>query len=196
MYETTCILPFFVVANDASWAHVPVKEISVVTDEGPKSLQHWYIARHSTQGEEVNLLVHFKWPTFTNALYDLHGMRLESHSSQRRWRKEFRVHAETYHYRLPPAMQDMTPEVANRFKAWFLQVWTGKWRHHRARDDQRTFWGRLRERVVENLADILRIKDKEAESVLLEFEELNMGVYLDLLRFLWLPENQYHCFVE
>ena len=58
------------------------------------------------------------------------------------------------------------------------------------------FWGRQRVDVVENLASVLRIKDKAAESVLLEFEELNMGVYLDLLRFLWLPENQYHCFVE
>ena len=189
MYETTCILPCFVVASDSSWAHVPVKELSVLTDQGPQSFQHWYIARHATQGEEVNLVVHFKWPTFTNVLYDLQGNRLEPRSSERRWRKEFRAHAETYHYQLPPAMQHMTPEVVNRFKAWILQVWAGNWRHHRARKDNNRFWGRFREPVVENLADILRITDDEAESVLLEFEELNMGVYLDLLRFLWLPDH-------
>ena len=196
LYDTQCWIPCVVVSNDTEWETVPVKEIFVLVDGAARPLQHLHIPRKAPDADEVTLPILFNWPVFTNALYDLDGAPVDL-MGKRRWRKEFRRHAEQFHYKFPVAMQGMTVEIANRFKAWILQAWVALWRRHREHHfDTNKFYGRFRHTVVENLADTLGLSDDDAEGVLMEFEELNMAAYLELLRFLWLPENQYHCFVD
>ena len=130
-------------------------------------------------------------PAFQDALPEKGNIR-----GLRRWRKEFREHVERYRYRLPPAWEAMPRTQADTFIVWTVQSWAHSIRRSFQRNYDRGYYGRFRTTVVQSLADHLRITDEDADVQLAEFDRLNAVTKDELLCFLSVGPNKFHCFIR
>ena len=185
--------------DQEAWSYVPTRKLHVVRADGITPLEGLFLAA----GAEITLPIYAKPANFHNALAGVNALP----NGQRKWQKEFKQHvAETYYRTL--AHWNLTVKEQDFWILRMLQVWVRETRirfylrfprgglgvSDELRDKLR-FWGRLRYRVTEGLADRFHIDDDDADKEFRLFVSTNEAAHLSFTQFLWTDENQFHCFV-
>ena len=205
-YRVTCDLPLVVCQSNLVWAHVPVSKIYAVLESGPRQLDGLFVPRPEQQRNVLNIFVGYNAPVFVNIYHCPHELverlpgRYELPNNVRKWRKEFREHAQKHRYYLPSAWSALSIAEVDKVVAWALQdeaceiridmaqVGLNPWRR------QHLWWTRNRVFIVQWLAHRLSVTQAVAESSFFEFRDLNSNTRENLNQFL--QANMFHCYVK
>ena len=178
------------------WSCVPTRKLYVVRPDGLLPLEGLFLAA----GDDVTLFIYAPPATFQNALSAVNVLP----HGERRWRLEFTQHVDETFYAIPEHWGKMTVETQNFWILRMVQVWAGQVRVRfqsrfpRCGSDGRVlrFIGRYRHAFSELFAERFHVSDEVAEEEFLLFESINDAAHSSLTTFLWMEENQFHCFVR